>query len=116
MAMVACRECKEQISDEATKCPKCGVRLKKPQRSFFGKLCKGAFILFNLFMLWGVFAGVNNAEKHRPEQPDSVLTQNQREEAYNAGVGLGTGLMVIFWAAGDVVLGLFVLFTRPKND
>ena len=33
-----------------------------------------------------------------------------------SGGALGTGMIVTTWALGDVILGLFVLFTRPKES
>jgi hypothetical protein len=40
-------------------------------------------------------------------------------EAERAGAAIGTGLgfmiILFIWALGDVVLGLFVLFTRRKK-
>ena len=31
------------------------------------------------------------------------------------GAGLGTTMIVIMWVLGDIILGLPVLFTRPKS-
>ncbi|GAB2796457.1 hypothetical protein GCM10027040_23670 [Halomonas shantousis] len=42
-------------------------------------------------------------------------TTNEYEQSGTAiGGTLGIGMLVIFWALMDVILGLFVLFTRPK--
>jgi len=50
MALIACKECGNKVSEQALKCPKCGVQLRKPKRGFFGKLFKWSFILFNILM------------------------------------------------------------------
>ena len=43
-------------------------------------------------------------------------SQNEYEQAgATLGTTLGLGMIIIFWALVDVILGLFVLFTKPKN-
>lgn len=104
-----CPECQSEVSDSALKCPKCGVQLRKPKRGFFGKLFKWTFICFNILMTfwlisyWGTIgdmtSGASGAEKA------------------GAAIGgtIGTGMLFGLWVFGDIVLGLFVLFTRPKS-
>ena len=108
--MIACPECSTEVSDTAMSCVKCGVPLRKPKRSFFGKLFKYTFILFNLLMLWWLIAGMGAA---------SEVVESAGSSAEQAGAAIGTGLgaMMIFgiWVVGDFILGLFVLFTRPKS-
>jgi predicted amidophosphoribosyltransferase len=57
MALVSCPECLKEISDSALRCPSCGKQIKKLRRSFFGKLIKWIFIIFNIFMIYSVFLG-----------------------------------------------------------
>lgn len=100
MAMIACPECTVEVSDAAKDCPKCGVQLRKTTRGMFGKIIKWAFILFNLLMLaWVWTAGDMTSEM---EGADAV------------GGAIGTGLIFGLWVFGDIILGLFVLLTRPK--
>lgn len=108
MAMIACPECSNSISDTAFKCPKCGVQLRKPKRGFFGKLFKWSFIAFNILMLVWLVSGVNAAS-------EGMNGLNDAERA-GAAIGTGLGVAMIFsvWVVGDIILGLFVLFTRPK--
>lgn len=110
MAMISCPECQSDVSDAALKCPSCGVQLRIPKRTFFGKLVKYSFILFNLIMAYWIFAGLGGASEQYSELSS---------EAEKAGAAIGTGLGVMFiagiWFVGDVILGLFVLFTRPKS-
>lgn len=110
MALVNCKECNAEISDKALDCPKCGATLKKPKRTIFGKIVKWSFIGFNLLMLMWMVFGVGGAA----ETIDSASS-----DAEKAGAAIGTGLgamMIIFiWVAGDVVLGLMTLLTRPKR-
>ena len=69
MALVACKECGEQVSDTAMKCAKCGFQMRLPKRGFFGKLCLWAFIGFNLLMVLWIFGGVSaNSEKMQGKQ------------------------------------------------
>lgn len=108
MAMINCPECSNSVSDSAFKCPKCGVQLRKPKRGFFGKLFKWSFIAFNVLMLVWLIGGMNAAS-------DGMNGLNDAERA-GAAIGTGIGVALIFgiWVVGDIILGLFVLFTRPK--
>ncbi len=110
MALIACPECKSEVSSVALKCPKCGVQLRKPTRTFFGKLVKYSFIGFNLLMLFWMIAGMGAA---------SESYQQGMNEAQRAGAAVGTGigamLILAIWFFGDVILGIFVMLTRPKG-
>lgn len=110
MALVNCKECGAEVSTEAFDCPKCGAKLKKPTRTLFGKIIKYSFIAFNLLMLWWMISGLGGAAETM-ESADSAAAQ--------AGAAIGTGLGAMFilaiWFAGDFILGLLVLFTRPSK-
>lgn len=108
MAMISCPECQESISDSAFKCPKCGVQLKKLKRGFMGKIFKWGFILFNILMAWWLIGGFMAAT-------DGYDKLNSAEQT-GAAIGTSIGVMLILgiWVIGDIILGLFVMFTRPK--
>jgi len=110
MAMINCPECNEEVSESAIKCPKCGFKINEPKRSLFGKIIKWGFIVFNVIMLLWVFAGGGAAS-------DAVTTAGSDAEAAGAAIGgaLGMGMLFVMWVIGDIILGLFVLFTRPKS-
>jgi len=40
MALINCPECKNEVSEKALKCTKCGMQLRKPSRTIFGKIIK----------------------------------------------------------------------------
>jgi len=43
-------------------------------------------------------------------------SQNEYEQAGAAlGTTIGVGLILTLWVLVDIILGLFVLFTRPKR-
>lgn len=109
MALVKCPECTTEVSDTALKCPKCGVQLRKLTRGFFGKIIKWTFIGFNILMAIWMVSGMSAATK-------SMEGLSGAEQA-GAAIGTGIGAIVIWgiWAIGAVILGLFVLFTRPKS-
>jgi hypothetical protein len=109
MAMINCPECSSEVSDTALKCPSCGVQLRKPKRGIFGKLIKYSFIGFNILMAYWLFAGMGAAT-------EGMEAMSEAEKAGTA-IGAGLGMTMIFgmWVLGDIVLGLFVLFTRPKS-
>ncbi|MDT8426085.1 MAG: zinc ribbon domain-containing protein [Methyloprofundus sp.] len=109
MAIINCPECQNEVSDSALNCPKCGVQLRKPKRGFFGKLLKWSFIGFNILMLVWFIGGMGTAT-------DSMKGMSGAEQAGAAiGTGLGAAMILSIWGFGDLVLGLFVLFTRPKS-
>lgn len=109
MALVECKECKAEVSDEAIKCPKCGATLRKPTRSFFGRLIKWTFIGFNILMLYWLVFGIGEAAKI------IELTTDEYEKTGAAiGTGIGAMLILVIWVIGDVILGIMTLLTRPR--
>ena len=108
MPIINCRECDANVSDSALRCPSCGFQLKRPTRGVFGRLFKWGFILFNLFMASALLMGLSGAS-------EAMEGMSGVEKAgYAVGTGLGAGLILTAWLIGDVILGLFVLLTRPK--
>lgn len=109
MALIECPECEHRVSDTAFKCPSCGIQLRKAKRSLVGKLIKWMFILFNISMLLWMFGGIGAG---------SEAISSAQNETQQAGAAFGTGIATMMiggiWLVGDVVLGLLVLFTRPK--
>ena len=109
MALVNCPECQAEVSDTALKCTKCGVQLRKPKRTFFGKIVKWGFILFNILMVVWLVGGMNAAT-------EGMLAMSEAEQAGAAiGTGIGAMMILVIWVFGDIILGLFFLFTRPKS-
>lgn len=86
------------------------VRREVSDRTLIGKIFKWLFIIFNVLMLVALFRGC---------AAGSDVIVNAQTDAERAGAGLGTalggGLIVMIWALGDVILGMFVLFTRRKK-
>ncbi len=86
------------------------VRREVSDRTAFGKLVKWIFIGFNILMIFWLIVGFGSAS-------DSM--QNTVNDAERAGAALGTtigmGMIIILWALGDIILGMFVLFTRRKK-
>ena len=110
MSLILCKECNSEISSEAFDCPKCGAKLRNPQRSFFGKIVKFGFIGFNILMLiWMVSYGLQIG--------DMMNTATSQAEKTGTTIGSGIGIMFlsIIWIAGDVVLGFTMLLTKPKK-
>jgi len=109
MAIVNCKECSSEVSDSALKCPQCGFQLNKPKRGFFGKVFKWLFILFNILMIIWLIGGVGAST-------EGIDTMTEVEKTGTAiGTGLGVMMLMSIWVIGDIILGLFVLFTRPKS-
>lgn len=110
MPLINCPECQSEVSDTALKCPKCGFQLRKPKRGLFGKIFKWTFILFNILMILWLFTYFGSVG----EIVNSSVSDAEQAGAA-VGATLGTGMILTFWVLGDIILGLLVLFTRPKG-
>lgn len=109
MALINCPECSTEVSDSALKCPKCGVQLRKLKRGFFGNLIKWSFIGFNILMAVWLIGGMGAAT-------EGMEALSGAEKAGAAiGTGIGAAMIMGIWVFGDIILGLFMLFTRPKQ-
>ncbi|OOR99201.1 hypothetical protein B0187_05435 [Haemophilus paracuniculus] len=110
MALINCPECNHQVSDQALKCTSCGKQLKKPKRSFLGKIIKWIFILFNLLMIFWVVGGSMSAG-------DTINSATSEAAKAGATIGAGLGLSMVLglWVIGDIIIGILVFLTRPKS-
>lgn len=110
MALVNCPECNKEVSTTALRCPSCGKQLRKVKRTILGKIIKWIFILFNILMVYSLFAGLSGSGE---------VINHATSEAERAGAAIGTGLGVValgsIWVIGDIIIGIFVLLTRPKG-
>ena len=90
---------------------------RQPARSHRARLPRWRvftwFILaFNVFMLiWVVWAIAAHASTCHNLTGDALTNC----EAGNVGVGLAATLLFVFWALGDVILGVLWLITRPRT-
>lgn len=86
------------------------VQREVSDRTTFGKIVKWVFILFNILMLVWLVGSCSAI---------SEVSQQSVNDAERAGAAIGAGIGVTFllfvWGVGDVILGLFVLFTRRKK-
>jgi hypothetical protein len=86
------------------------VQREVSDRTVFGKLVKWLFIGFNILMMIWIIVGWLAA---------SHVSGGAVSSAERAGAAIGTGLGMMFllfiWGIGDLILGLFVLFTRRKK-
>jgi hypothetical protein len=85
------------------------VQKEVSDRTVFGKVVKWVFIGFNVLMLiWMISAmsaiGGMDAPANSAEQAGQAL-----------GVGIGATFLLFIWGFGDIILGMFVLFTKRKK-
>lgn len=108
MALIECKECGKQVSSKARECPSCGAVINKPKRGFFGTLFLWLFILFNILMVAWLISYWN--------QIGGSLTSGTEAEQAGTAIGgtIGTGMLMVVWALGDIILGLLALLTRAK--
>lgn len=91
------------------------VRREVSDRTLMGKIFKYGFIVFNVLMLIAFLKGcavssegITNAGRDA-EYPDAATA------GATIGAGLAMGTLLFMWLVGDVIIGLFVLFTRRKK-
>jgi hypothetical protein len=86
------------------------VQREVSDRTVFGKIVKWVFILFNVLMLVWMISAMSAV---------GDINEQTVNDAERAGAAIGTGLGMTFllfiWGFGDIILGLFVLFTRRKK-
>lgn len=85
-------------------------QIERRRRGVIGWIFLVLFWLFNAFMLFSCASGMSSVSS-------DYSTMTSEAEKTGAAIGTGIGLTMIFsvWAAGAIVLGLIVLFTRgPK--
>ncbi len=110
MALIKCPECSIEVSSTAFKCTHCGFQIRKPKRGFFGGLFKWSFFLLNMVLAFWLFSYFGFVGEYFSD------TQNNAEEAGAViGATLGTSMLLGFWVFGDIILGLLVMFTRPRS-
>ena len=83
------------------------------ERSLFGKIAKYAFISFNIIMivvLVFLFSSIDNLDVLSEE-----TAKTEKELANFMMIGTFAYLLFFVWLLGDIVLGIWVLCTRPKK-
>ena len=75
-----------------------------------GKLFKWTFILFNLLMAVWLIGGMMGAS-----EIVTSATSGAQKAGATIGTGIGALLILFLWVIGDILLGVFVFFTRPKG-
>ena len=83
------------------------------ERSLFGKIAKYAFISFNIIMivvLVFLFSSIDNLDVLSEE-----TVKTEKELANFMMIGTFAYLLFFVWLLGDIVLGIWVLCTRPKK-
>lgn len=86
------------------------VMTETRQRGFFGKVFKWLFIIFNVLMgIWLVAYWVTIG------QMVSDLKSTAEQAGGTIGATIGTGALIIFWAAGAAIIGGLSFATRGKK-
>lgn len=86
------------------------VQREVSDRTIFGKIIKWVFISFNILMLIWMISAMGNVS-----EVDSQAMNDAERAGAAIGTGLGMTLLLFIWGVGDVILRLFVLFTRRKK-
>jgi hypothetical protein len=85
------------------------VRREVRKRGFFGWLFFLLFVGFNILMLFWLISYWSDI--------GGSMTSGSEAERIGSAIGgtLGTGVLLFFWVAGAVILGLFALLTRGRK-
>jgi len=74
-----------------------------------------------IFALW-IFFGIHDAASSVASDcakdssvTSGILTQQECEDASNAGTGIGAALVFVFWFLGFIPLSLTWFMTRPRE-
>ncbi|WP_455483939.1 hypothetical protein [Haemophilus parahaemolyticus] len=108
MALINCLECKKEVSDKAIVYTNCGFKLRKVKRLFLGKQVKCSFIIFNICMAIYLFSIYDRA---------GLVLGNGSHMSLFARIYVENMISntIFTWVAGDLILGLFLYFTKPKS-
>lgn len=79
-------------------------------RGIFGKLVKWTFILFNIVMVFWLFAGMNSASDRMAD-----MASDAEQIGYAVGTGLGAAMIIGLWIAGVIILTPVLFLTRGKK-
>ena len=83
------------------------------ERSLFGKAAKYIFIFFNLSMFTILMFLIFTLDGADILNPDSF--ENEEKLSQFMLTGTLTYFLFFVWGIGDLILGVWVLCTRPKN-
>lgn len=86
------------------------VRTERYRRGFFGWIFLILFWGFNALMAYATFVGLSGSAEDMAQ-----LTTDAEKAGYAAGTAIGASFILIVWAAGALILGLFVMFTRGRK-
>ena len=83
------------------------------ERSVFGKIAKYAFISFNVIMTIALVFILSSIDSLNVFSEETYKTE--KELANFMMIGTFAYLLFFVWILGDIILGIWVLCTRPKK-
>lgn len=86
------------------------TRVEKRKRGIIGWFFLLLFLGFNALMLFALISGLGDAG-----QSMQGMTNEYERAGAEVGTALGAMMLIMIWAAGALILGLFVMFTRGKK-
>ncbi|PRD42348.1 hypothetical protein C5748_16270 [Phyllobacterium phragmitis] len=84
------------------------IRKEIRKRGFLGWLFLLLFLGFNIFMAFGLFAGVQSAAT-------GPVASDAEAAGRAIGAAIGGGFLLFVWVAGAVILGLFAVLFRGRK-
>ena len=102
MALIKCKECANEVSDQAKACPKCGapVKLDKviPDKKKTSTFTKIIAVIFGIPVVVGIIAGAINDQEPKDSKTTSTPSDPKRDAQLQAA---GAGAMILKKAMKD---------------
>jgi uncharacterized membrane protein YesL len=92
MALIACPECRNQVSDKAVSCPTCGVAIAPQTVELTSKKFKKRQLIFGILLVVGASLVFNGA------------ASGQSSDSVTAKIVIGIGLFMSMVAAEGLVV------------
>lgn len=86
------------------------IRTETRKRGIFGWFFLILFWAFNALMAMAILFGISGSTDRA-----ATLASEAEKAGHAIGTFLGVGMLVSLWAAGALILGLLVAFTRGKK-
>lgn len=106
---VKCPNCRSVLENGTSVCPYCGLILKKPGRSYWGKFFLWLFYGYNLLMALALATCIHGCSEDIFGLP---------ADAEPLGTIVSSSIikfLVILWVTGAICTGLAAFLTRPRK-
>ena len=76
MALIKCKECNKEISDNAKQCPNCGVTIKKGNKTLLFLAIGATIVIIIIVIIIFILNNTNNSDTNNTNNSDTNNTNN----------------------------------------